>query len=60
MLDWWTDLPPLLRLGVALVLIVLGVIFFFAGTRGWTLAIVGIVLLFFCGPSDSEKKGYNF
>ncbi len=60
MFDWWTELPPLLRVGVALLLILLGVVFLFAGTRGWTLAIVGVVLLFFSGPSDSEKKGYHF
>jgi hypothetical protein len=60
MLDWWYDLPPLLRAGVAVLLIVIGVIFFFAGTRGWALAVLGLVMLFFSGPSDSEKKGYRF
>ena len=60
MFDWWIELPTLFKVGVALLLIVVGVVLFFAGTRGWALAIVGLVLLFFSGPSDSEKKGYRF
>lgn len=60
MFDWWIELPTLFKVGVAVLLIVIGIVLFFAGTRGWTLAIVGLVLRFFCGPSDSEKKGYRF
>lgn len=60
MFDWWTELPPLLRAGFAVLLIVFGAVLFFAGTRGWMLAIVGLVLLCFSGPSSSEKSGYRF
>lgn len=61
MLDWWFDLSPLLRAGVALlilgasaaVLFLTGRIFFW----GWG---AGIVLLLASFLSDSEKKGYRF
>lgn len=58
MFEWWLDLPPVLRYGVALLLIAISTGLWFCGRFwpwGWA---VGTALLFFAGPSDSEKKGY--
>jgi len=60
MIDWWTGLPSWLRYGVALSLLAASTVLYFRGTWwpwGWGM---GTVLLFFAGPSDSEKKGYHF
>jgi hypothetical protein len=57
---WWSEQHWALRIGVAVVFLLLSTILFFAGTFwpwGWA---VGLVLLLFGGPSDSEKKGYRF
>jgi hypothetical protein len=59
-LTWWADQSAWLRYGVALLLIALSTVLFFAGRIwiwGW---VVGVVLLLFSGPSSSEKKGYRF
>jgi hypothetical protein len=58
--EWWAELPPLLRVGMALLMIAIGVVCFFAQTRGWTIGLLGIVLLLFSGPSGPEKKGYRW
>ncbi|QOV88726.1 hypothetical protein [Humisphaera borealis] len=57
---WWADQSPWLRYGVALLLIAISTVIFFAGTIwiwGW---VAGVVLLLFAGPSSSEKNGYRF
>jgi hypothetical protein len=59
-LTWWADQSAWLRYGVALLLIALSTVLFFAGRIwiwGW---VVGVILLLFSGPSSSEKKGYRF
>ena len=59
--SFWSDLPPLLRYGVALVLIGISTGLYFLADRIWPWGWVsGIILLLLAGPSDSEKKGYNF
>jgi hypothetical protein len=58
MFEWWSDLPPILRYGSALLLIAISTVLWFCGRFwpwGWA---AGIALLMFAGPSDSEKKGY--
>jgi hypothetical protein len=60
MFEWWADLPPLVRYGVSLGLILVSTVLWFCGwfwPWGWG---VGAILLLFSGPSDSEKKGYHF
>ena len=60
MFDWWIDLPPWLRYGVAVAFLAVSTVLWFVGyfwPWGW---VVGLVLLMFAGPSDSEKKGYRF
>jgi len=60
-MDWWTDLHWSLRLGVALFFIAVSTPLFFFAHRFWPWGwAVGLVLLCFSGPSDSEKKGYRF
>ena len=57
--EWWGGLHWGLRLGVAGAFIAISTITFIAGRFwpwGWA---VGLVLLVFGGPSDSEKKGYR-
>lgn len=60
MFQWWAGLPPLLRYGVAVFFLLVSTVLWFCGRFwpwGWA---VGVVLLLFAGPSDSEKKGYHF
>jgi hypothetical protein len=64
--QWWAGLGTPARLGVAVSILVLGVICWFAfGFHPWLwrLSIVcwalGAGLLIFAFPSDSEKKGYH-
>ena len=57
--EWWAVLPWLLRAAVALVFLLISTARWFAGTfwpGGWA---VGVVLLLFSFPSNSEKKGYH-
>jgi hypothetical protein len=59
MIEWWTELPRLLRAGAALLLLLASTVLWFAGTFwpwGWG---IGAVLLLFSFPSDAEKKGYH-
>ena len=58
--EWWSDLdwrirfvPPLILIAISTILIICGILW----PWGW---VVGVVLLLFSGPSDSEKKGYRF
>jgi hypothetical protein len=61
MLDWWSEQSPWLRYGVALLLIAISTILFFFADRFWPWGwAMGLILLCFAGPSDSEKKGYRF
>jgi len=60
MFSWFGELPWWLRYGIAGIFILISTVMFIGGTFwpwGWA---VGMVLLFFGGPSDSEKKGYRF
>jgi hypothetical protein len=60
--EWLGGLPSWIRYGVAGVLLLLGTLFFLGGSI-WACAgtwSVGFAMLVFSGPSDSEKKGYNF
>jgi hypothetical protein len=60
MFSWWSELPWQLRYGVAATFLLISTVLFFCGIFwpwGWA---VGIILLLFGGPSDSEKKGYKF
>ena len=57
--EWWGGLPWGLRAGVALLFLLASTILWFMGTFwpwGW---VVGVVLLLFSFPSNSEKKGYQ-
>ena len=59
MFGWWVGLPWQLRVGVALVCLIISTILWFAGTFwpwGWA---IGPALLLFSFPSNSEKKGYH-
>ena len=59
MFGWWTGLPPILRYGVAIGFLIASTVLYLMG-RFWPWGwVVGIVLLFFAGPSDAEKKGYH-
>jgi hypothetical protein len=62
MLDFWIELPAWLRLGSALLLILLGVLLFlFVSVRaGLVLFGVGCVLFLMGGKSKAEKNGYRF
>lgn len=59
MIEWWSELPWGLRLGVALVFILISTVLWFSGRFwpwGWG---VGVVLLLFSFPTAMEKKGYR-
>jgi hypothetical protein len=61
MFDFWFELPPILRAGLGILLMVIaGVIWFASGGTLYAigLAVVGFVLLLFCKAGDSG--GYNF
>ncbi len=59
MFEWWAGLPWWLRAGVALLFLFVSTIVWFMG-RFWPWGwVVGVVLLLFCFPSNSEKKGYH-
>ena len=57
----WSDLPPLLRAGVGLLFIILGVLGFFARLE-WRvympIGALGIVLVLFCRVGHDDK--YHF
>jgi hypothetical protein len=59
LIEWWAGLSPLIRFGVAgfFLLLSTGLLFFGQfGPWGWA---VGLVLLLFSWPSDTERKGYH-
>jgi hypothetical protein len=59
MLGWWTGLPWWLRVGVAMVFLLISTILWLAGWYwpwGWA---IGFALLVFSFPSSSERKGYH-
>jgi hypothetical protein len=61
MFDFWFELPPILRAGLGILLMVVaGVIWFASGGTLYAigLAVVGLVFLLFCKAGDSG--GYNF
>lgn len=58
--EWWADLNPWLRRGVAALFLLVSTVLWAAGyfwPYGW---VVGVILLAFGGPSKSEKNGYRF
>ena len=58
--EWWAELSPRVRLGVAVFFLLLSTTLFFTGVFwpwGWA---VGVILLLLSGPSDPEKRGYHF
>jgi len=60
MFEWWADLSPWVRYGVAIAFLLVSTILYLGGTFwpwGWA---VGAVLLVFAGKSSSEDKGYRF
>jgi hypothetical protein len=60
MFDFWYELPPLLRAGLGLLLIVAAVIIFFMTGRVIMigLAVIGLMMILFSKAGDSG--GYNF
>ena len=60
MFDFWFELPPLLRAGLGLLLIVFAVVIFFLTGRYIMigLAAAGLMMLLFSKAGDSG--GYNF
>lgn len=59
MFDWWYELPVWLRAGVAVLLLLISTVLWFAGwiwPWGWA---AGAILLVFSG-SGSNSKGYRF
>ena len=57
---WWSELSPWWRYGVAVALLIAGVIEFFVFERLRVGPIaVGYVLLFFAGRKRSEDDGYR-
>ena len=62
--EWWAGLSPWLRYGAAAVILLGSLILYYLdvidGIRLAGCLAVGGVLLLFAGPSDSEKKGYDF
>lgn len=61
--EWWTDLPPIFRILVALLTGGLGLamIFWMHNPRGGVILTgLGFAMVIFGGPSDSKKKGYKF
>ena len=58
--NWWLGLSSWLRAGVSLLIIGISAALWFAGLHWIEGLIVGVVLLLFSGPSDSEKNGYHF
>ena len=58
--DWWMGLSPWLRAGTSLLLIGISAALWLVGLRWLDGLIVGVILLMFSGPSDSEKNGYHF
>lgn len=61
MFDWWFDLPPILRAGVALMILGVSAVALFVYDLLWYWGwAAGGMLLMFSGKSSSEKNGYRF
>lgn len=61
LLEWWAGLPAIFRYGVAIALLALSTVLWFAAHRFWPWGwAVGGVLLLCSGKDDSEKRGYRF
>jgi hypothetical protein len=60
MFDFWYELPPLLRAGLGLLLIIVAVVIFFMTGRVIMigLAVIGLMFILFSKAGDSG--GYNF
>ena len=59
--DFWAELSPWTRNGIAILLLLVSTVLYFAFHRFWPWGWgVGAVLLLFGGRSDPEKKGYRF
>ena len=62
MFDFWYELPPIMRAGLGILLMIIAVVIFMA-TGGTLLAYgafaVGLVFLLFCG-AGSSGGGYKF
>jgi hypothetical protein len=60
MFDFWFELPPLLRTGMGLVLLIVAAVIFFAtgGLIAIGLAVIGLMFILFSKAGDSG--GYNF
>ena len=60
MFDLWFELPPLLRAGLGLLLLLaFGLIWLLAGRIWFWLGAVGLIFILFSG-SGSNSKGYRF
>jgi hypothetical protein len=59
--EWWYELSPWIRAGVAIMLILISTLLWFLADRFWPWGwAAGVILLLFSGPSSTEKKGYKF
>jgi hypothetical protein len=60
MFDFWYELPPLLRAGLGVLLIIVAVVIFFMTGRVIMigLAAIGLMMILFSKAGDSG--GYNF
>ena len=60
-IGWWAGLSCWPRYGAAGLFLLVPIVILLLNGRLWVWGwVVGLVLLIFGGPSDSEKKGYNF
>ncbi|HEY7088226.1 MAG TPA: hypothetical protein VH518_09070 [Tepidisphaeraceae bacterium] len=61
MFDFWFELPPMLRAGLGVLLLIIGGVLFFV-TGGLVfigLGAVGLMFILFCN-AGKDKGGYNF
>ena len=57
---WWSELPAVVKYGLALGFIALSTVLYFAFKTVWMWGwLVGAVLLMLSGPSDRERRGYH-
>ncbi len=59
MFAWWSELPAVLRFGVAVLFLLASTGLWFAGyfwPYGW---VVGTVLLIFSFPNKAQERGYH-
>jgi predicted Kef-type K+ transport protein len=59
-LDWYFDLSPLVRFLIALAVLGVCMAGWFLGFFSVWVFAIGVVMLMFSFPSQSEKSGYNF